>query len=73
MCVINFKPFLIYFFSFINISFLKFQADKNAKSIFLREFLLYFLILICVPGVYLPTLSGVVSNTQSMKSLPILQ
>ena len=60
--MINLPPDLIYFFSFLKISFLKFQAPKKTKSTSLSIDPLYFLIKILVPGVYLFCLSLVVSK-----------
>ena len=60
----NAPPFLIYFISFFKISFLKFQAPKNANLI-LNLLLKPFsgdLILICDPGVNLFCLFIVVST-----------
>ena len=58
----NFPPFLINFFSLLNISFLKFQAPKNTKSISFSINPGYLKIGILVPGVYLFCLSFVVST-----------
>jgi len=62
VCIMNFPPFKINFFSFLKISFLKFQAPKKTKSIFFGIPPWYLTIGIFVPGKSLFCLSLVVSK-----------
>ena len=58
----NFPPLLINLLSFLNISFLKFQAPKNTYLILFNEFFVYFFTFMFVPGINLFFFSGVVSK-----------